>query len=86
MPAFRPRKCFATTQGVRMRNGGGTHRDRLLRPAPALPPRNDGGTTMFDLTTRPMDLYGAFTALLVFGIFIGTWWYYGMRHAAEHHA
>jgi hypothetical protein len=41
---------------------------------------------MFDLTTRPMDVYGAITALVVFGIFIGTWWYYGMRHAADHHA
>lgn len=33
---------------------------------------------MFDFNTHP-GLYGALAALAVFGIFIGTWWRYGMR-------
>jgi rhodanese-related sulfurtransferase len=34
---------------------------------------------MLDLTTQPMGLYGALSAASVFGIFIGSWWRYGMR-------
>ncbi len=34
---------------------------------------------MMDLSSEPTSLYGAITALLVFAIFIGTWWWYGMR-------
>lgn len=32
-----------------------------------------------DFTQYNMALYGAIVAIVVFGIFIGTWWWYGMR-------
>lgn len=39
---------------------------------------------MHDLAMQPMGLYGALAALVVFGIFLGTWWFYGMRtHGAR---
>lgn len=34
---------------------------------------------LIDTARLPMSLYGALTALLIFGIFLGTWWFYGMR-------
>ena len=34
---------------------------------------------MMDLSHEPTSIYGAITALVVFAIFIGTWWWYGMR-------
>ncbi len=34
---------------------------------------------ILDFTQYNMALYGALVALFVFGIFIGTWWWYGMR-------
>jgi len=34
---------------------------------------------MMDFTRYPMDLFGAFVAIVVFGIFIGSWWWYAMR-------
>ena len=34
---------------------------------------------MMDLSHEPTSIYGAVTALVVFAIFIGTWWWYGMR-------
>lgn len=34
---------------------------------------------MMDLSHEPTSLYGAITALVIFAIFIGTWWWYGMR-------
>jgi hypothetical protein len=32
-----------------------------------------------DFTQYPMGLIGGLVALFVFGVFIGTWWWYGMR-------
>jgi hypothetical protein len=32
-----------------------------------------------DFTQYPMGLLGGLVALFVFGVFIGTWWWYGMR-------
>ena len=32
-----------------------------------------------DITPDAMSMLGALVALVVFGIFIGTWWWYGMR-------
>lgn len=32
-----------------------------------------------DFTRYPMGLIGGLVALFVFGVFIGTWWWYGMR-------
>jgi hypothetical protein len=32
-----------------------------------------------DFTVYPMGLIGGLIALFVFGVFIGTWWWYGMR-------
>jgi rhodanese-related sulfurtransferase len=34
---------------------------------------------MMDLSHHPTSIYGVITALVVFAIFIGTWWWYGMR-------
>jgi rhodanese-related sulfurtransferase len=34
---------------------------------------------MLDVSSHPMALYGALAALFVFGIFIGTWWFYAIR-------
>lgn len=39
---------------------------------------------MIDVSTEPMALYGALAALVVFGIFIGSWWWYGMRTYRVH--
>lgn len=32
-----------------------------------------------DFTQYDMGLFGGVVALVVFGIFISTWWWYGMR-------
>lgn len=32
-----------------------------------------------DFTQYPMGLIGGLLALFVFGVFIGTWWWYGIR-------
>jgi hypothetical protein len=32
-----------------------------------------------DFTQYPMGLFGGLVALFIFGVFIGTWWWYGMR-------
>ena len=32
-----------------------------------------------DFTQYPMGLIGGLVALFVFGVFIGTWWWYGIR-------
>lgn len=34
---------------------------------------------MLDTASLPMTTYGVVTALVIFGIFIGTWWFYAMR-------
>jgi rhodanese-related sulfurtransferase len=36
-------------------------------------------TIMTDFTQYNMALWGAVSALVTFAIFIGTWWWYGMR-------
>jgi hypothetical protein len=35
-----------------------------------------------DFTQYPMGLLGGLVALFVFGVFMGTWWWYGMRAMA----
>lgn len=35
-----------------------------------------------DFTQWPMGLLGALVAVFIFGVFIGTWWWYGMRAMA----
>jgi hypothetical protein len=32
-----------------------------------------------DFTQYPMGFIGGLVALFIFGVFIGTWWWYGMR-------
>jgi hypothetical protein len=34
---------------------------------------------VMDFTQYPMGLLGGLLALFVFGVFIGTWWWYGVR-------
>jgi rhodanese-related sulfurtransferase len=34
---------------------------------------------MFDASQHRMDVYGALAALVMFAVFLGTWWWYGMR-------
>ena len=36
-----------------------------------------------DFTQYPMGLIGGLLALFIFGVFIGTWWWYGMRAMAR---
>jgi hypothetical protein len=36
-----------------------------------------------DFTEYPMGLIGGLVALFIFGVFIGTWWWYGMRVMAR---
>lgn len=50
-------------------------------------PRGSAGTPIAkrrgmdfnDFTQYPMGLIGGLVALFVFAVFIGTWWWYGMR-------
>jgi rhodanese-related sulfurtransferase len=40
---------------------------------------SESEVVMFDPSQHRMDLWGAFAALFVFFVFIGTWWWYGVR-------
>jgi hypothetical protein len=52
---------------------------RVGRPSRGTSIATRRGMDLMDFTQYPMGLIGGLLALFVFGVFIGTWWWYGIR-------